>query len=69
MKLDATPLLEAAGYRPHTHGAKLTATRLGVSQRQVLRWAGGQQVTLGVADRCAIRLDRHPVEIWGGGRG
>lgn len=63
--LDPKPLLDAAGYVPGEQGARATAERLGVSQRQVVRWAQGERIRSVTADQCAIRLDRHPAEIWG----
>jgi hypothetical protein len=56
--LDPAPLLALGDTCPHI------ADLCGVRIRQVERWRAGAQITLPTADRIAVRLGRHPGEIW-----
>jgi hypothetical protein len=41
------------------------ARRLGVTPRSVQRWRHGAGIRIWLADRLAVRLGLHPVEVWG----
>lgn len=41
-----------------------TAGLLGIDRGAVARWLRAGRVSDQWADRCAIRLDLHPVELW-----
>lgn len=61
--------LDLPAYDPAHHAAEAVtdgriAVVLGVSRRQVARWASGVRVKATTADRCATRLGYHPVMIW-----
>lgn len=54
------PLLEAAG----TTSFGVLADRIAIDRREVYRWRAAGGVTRQVGERAAVRLGRHPLELW-----
>lgn len=71
--VDSAPLLEIAERRaraanhdparPDWLGVDVAGV-LGTSKRQVARWRAGARIQWINADRLAVRLGMHPLEIW-----